>query len=377
MDSASTLSRPGTVGIPETIHLFHHTLARGGGMERYAATLADGFRELGHKVVFHARRLDYRQAAAWHVEPVSIRICNFPRKLRDYRFYRAVQKQLATNALDGIQVALWRVPVRDLMICSGTHRGYLRQAGRRMGFFDWLQVWIEQKAYDSARFVISHSPLCSGELRDLYHVPEGRILMTYMPIEANFAPPAAPQTRVFARRKLSLPEDKVVFLFPSTGHSRKGLKPICEALKPLGSEVVLAVAGKAPKGQNAPYVHYLGYVDDMVAAYHAADFAILGSNYEPFGLVGPESLLCGTRIVFEQRIGCLAAINPAYVTTFSVDDLQTIRDAARSSIDLARKGLHHISNPVDALTYDTSPISHARELVRVATQSSRASTARS
>ena len=36
----------------------------------------------------------------------------------------------------------------------------------------------------------------------------------------------------------------------------------------------------------------------MSELYNAVDFTILASYYEAFGLVGVESILCGTKIIF-------------------------------------------------------------------------------
>jgi glycosyltransferase involved in cell wall biosynthesis len=115
-----------------------------------------------------------------------------------------------------------------------------------------------------------------------------------------------------------------------------------------------------------PFVRDLGYVRDMPQAYHAADFTILGSLYEPFGLVGPESIRCGTRLIFEERIGCLPAINPGFVLKFSVHDPASIQHAVAQAIELAHSCAHHLERPEDALAYDPSPTAHARALLSLA-----------
>src|SRR5207253_7768761 len=113
------------------------------------------------------------------------------------------------------------------------------------------------------------------------------------------------------------------------GHSRKGLNPIRAAMSASSKDVILAVAGKPPTGAKESFVSFLGYIENLPDAYRAADFTILGSNYEPFGLVGPESIVCGTRLVFEKVIGCLPAIKPETVVTFSWWDQGSIQPADR------------------------------------------------
>jgi glycosyltransferase involved in cell wall biosynthesis len=107
----------------------------------------------------------------------------------------------------------------------------------------------------------------------------------------------------------------------------------------------------------------LGFIEDMVAAYRAADFTTLGSYYESFGLVGPESILCGTRLVFEKDIGCLPVIKPEFVFPFSVWDLESMKQAFADAIKLGRARQHHIDQPGQVLRYDPSAAAHARAVL--------------
>ncbi len=345
-----------------TIHLFHHSFTRGGGKERYALLLASTFKAMGYPVIFHATFVDDTLAEASGMKIRKVPVGRFPRKLIDYRFFRKMDS--LRRQLDGIQITLSRVRARDLLISGGNHRGYLARARKLTGPSDLLQIWMETQCYRFARKIIAHSDMLATDLTSLYQVPREKIQVLYPPIEPSFTPVSSPEQRNELRHKFALPTDKIVFLFPSRGHSRKGLKPICHAMAQFSDQAVLAVAGKPPSGSHQPFVRYLGYVDDIVSAYRAADFTILGSYFEPFGLVGPESLLCGTRLVFEQNIGCLSAINPEYVFTFSVWDLNSIRDVIRSAVTLARQGQHHLNDPTKTLKYNPSPTLHAETLLR-------------
>jgi glycosyltransferase involved in cell wall biosynthesis len=346
------------------IHIFHHSFTRGGGKERYGLLLASTFKAMGHPVVFHAAFVDEALAQASGLEVRAVPIAQVPRKLIDYRFFRKLDS--IRPQLDGIQITLSRVRARDLLISGGNHRGYLSRARKLTGPFDLLQIWMEIQCYRFARKIIAHSDLLAADLSRFYKVPSVKILTLYPPIESTFKPATSAQQIEELRREFDLPSDRIVFLFPSKGHSRKGLKPITRALEQFGDQAILAVAGKPPSGARLPFVRYLGYVDDIIAAYRAADFTILGSYFEPFGLVGPESLLCGTRLVFEQDIGCLSAINPEFVFTFSVWDIESIRRAIASAISLARQGGHRIADATKTLKYDPSALIHAEALFRAA-----------
>ena len=198
----------------------------------------------------------------------------------------------------------------------------------------------------------------------LYGLPAEKIVTLHPPVATNFTSSVNSEFRAECRRQLGLPADKVVFLFPSTGHKRKGLGPIFGAMREFGGRAVLAVAGNPPRGLNAPFLFHLGYVQDMVKAYAAADFAILGSYYEPFGLVGVEAVMSGTRLVFERGIGCLEVIKSDVVLPFSVRESGSIKIAIHAALDLANGQAHHITAPASALTYDPRVSHHVNELLK-------------
>ena len=333
-------------------------------MERYANTLARSLIQLGHPVVFHAHTVDEALAKSIGLGLEHLPIRSFPHKLQDFRFFREVDRW--RKATDGVQLTLSRVRVRDFAVCGGTHRGYLARARKFAGVFDWFQVWMETEAYRCARVVVSHSDLCTRELIDLYRIPESKIVTLYPPVDERFAQACSPQQRIESRQKLGLPLDRAILFFPSGGASRKGLKPICQALDGLAEQFLLVVAGKPPTTEKWPFLRTLGYLDDMATAYRAADFTLIGSYYEPFGLVGPESVLCGTPLISEENVGCLPVIKPQFVYKFSVWDRASIRQAISMAIASARRGEHSLNQPLDALEYNPYPLEHAKAILRSA-----------
>ena len=91
-----------------------------------------------------------------------------------------------------------------------------------------------------------------------------------------------------------------------------------------GSYPVLAVAGK--KELKHPRVLNLGFRQDMPALYTAADATILASKYEAFGLVGPESISCGTPVLFADTIGATEVLSEPGCYRFkrNADDLAAL-----------------------------------------------------
>jgi glycosyltransferase involved in cell wall biosynthesis len=343
------------------IHIFHHAFRRGGGKERYAIALASALRRLEYPVVFHAISGDAALAESLGIELRLVPVPGFPRKLESYRFFRQVDR--LRPGLQGLQITLSRARVRDVLVSGGTHLGYLERARKWTGPFDILQVWMERQAYREPRLIVAHSDLLSADLRERYQVPESKLRTLYAPVDDRFHGSPVQGSRSELRKKFGWPEDRVVFLFPSRGHGRKGLAAITQALGFFPDQVLLAVAGKSAPG-GCPFVKSMGYIEDMPSAYHAADFTILASSYEPFGLVGPESVLCGTRIVFEENVGCVPAIKPDYRLTFSVWDAVSIREAVSKAVALAKTGKHHIGNPSEALNYDPRPVAHAEAILK-------------
>ena len=331
-------------------------------MERYGRDFADELVRRGRAVTFHARRIDERipQPAGLTVSRVTCG--NFPRKLRDFYYHRAVERLGPTLA--GTQFALTRVRARDGEICGGTHRGYLAKARKFTGLFDRLQIWLEARSYHFTRRVISHSHLCTRELIVRYGLPAEKVVTIHPPADIHRFRLPTPEQRRAARAKLKLPADKLVFAFPSSGHKRKGLYPLIEAMKPFSSQLVLAVTGKPP-GRVPDFVHHLGYVDDIADAYVAADFTAMASYYEPFGQVGVESILCGTRLLFEENMGCLEVVKGDAALRFNVWQSETIRSAIVQAIELALAGRHHLAEPFSFLDYDPSVENHVTRVMEV------------
>jgi len=344
------------------IQLIHDKFSRGGGMEQYGLTLARGLKDAGCRVIFHCSSADPALAQELGIEAREYPTPRMLRKLRPFHFFRQIER--SSPGLPGHQISLTRVKARDAVICGGTHRGYLRNLRKGTDPFDLIHIWLETQAYRFANRIISHSHLCTRELVSLYGVPAGKIVTLHPPVGAGFISAAGPEFRAECRQQLGLPAAKVVFLFPSTGHKRKGLQPIFEAFRAFGGRAILAVAGNPPRGLNAAFLLHLGYVQDMVKAYAAADFAILGSYYEPFGLVGVEAVMSGTRLVFEKNIGCLEVIKPEVVLPFSVWEPASIRSAIQSALDLAATGTPKIADPFAFLSYNPRVSYHVDELLK-------------
>jgi glycosyltransferase involved in cell wall biosynthesis len=120
------------------------------------------------------------------------------------------------------------------------------------------------------------------------------------------------------RKRISIDQDKKMLLFVGRIHIIKGLGFLLKGFKELlkdRDDVILVIAGpddgyKAslqgfildPVLEN--HVMIIEYLDDVSQAYYDADLLVYPSEYEIFGLVPFEALLCGTPVLATEESGC-------------------------------------------------------------------------
>ena len=356
------------------IGLSSNALKHSGGLERYAMDLVRGFAAQGMTPAFFARRFDMSVPESRMVEAHRINVSLLPGKLRDHWFSWRLRRARRAARVD-VLIGCNRVDSSEIAICGGTHLGFLRATGRVQKRSDTWQIALERKQYEQASVVVAHSNLMRDELRELYGVDEAKIQVLYPPVDgARFRPVDSGQ-RAALRRSFGFADHEIVLLFPSSSHERKGLPLIEAALQETTLPVVLAVAGRPP-ARTSERVRYIGYVKEMEDAYRAADFTILASKYEPFGLVGVESAMCGTPVIFPSSIGCCDAIAAHAKFVFAPDDLADLRATLERAIEprlasgATTPTLAAAPDDVarEAVLYDASVASHVDALLGLATQ---------
>ena len=352
------------------IHIFHVSFKLGGGMERYARDLSNAFARMGHPVTVHAQHVDRSIPTHPNLSVLQIPVLPRTKKLRSFPYYRAIER--IRPGLDGLKISFSCAKSEDLVVCGGTHKGYLTQARKPWLPLNLLQIWMENRIYRFAGGIISHSRLCRDDLIRLYQEDPGKITVLHPPIGPEFSVGTSSNRRELLRR-MGVPDDKIVFVFPSTGHRRKGLGPISDAMRSVEDKAVLVVAGKPRAyGRTSRSVIYAGYVADMPSLYRAADYTILGSSYEPFGMVGPESILCGTPLVFDKRIGCLEVVPSNAAIKFSVNSQDSIRAALSEAVGARNRHQLPPGPPHWESDYDPSIDNHARRVLEAGRRAQRA-----
>jgi glycosyltransferase involved in cell wall biosynthesis len=348
------------------IGLSCNALKHSGGLERYAMDLVRGLAGIGIEPAFFARRFDNSLPESRMVEPHRINVALLPGKLRDRWFswrLRGARRAAQVDVLIGCN----RVDSSEIAICGGTHLGFLRATGQTPRRSDRWQIALERRQYEQASVIVAHSKLMHDELRELYDVDEAKIRVLYPPVEgARFAPVDSVQ-RAALRRKFGFADNEIVLLFPSSSHERKGLPLIEAALRDTALPVVLAVAGRAPE-RTSERLRYVGYIKEIEDAYRAADFTILASKYEPFGLVGVESVMCGTPVILPSSIGCCDAIAGHAKFVFAPDNVADLRAVIETAVQ------QRLANPAtlspglasEAILYDARVAGHVDALVALA-----------
>jgi glycosyltransferase involved in cell wall biosynthesis len=339
-----------------------NALKHSGGLERYAMDLVRGLSHAGFdgraekKPAFFARKIDESLPESKLIDAHRIKVSFLPGKLRDAYFSWALKRARKKAKVD-VLIGCNRVEGSEIAICGGTHIGFLRATGRREKRSDTRQIALERRQYAQAKVIVAHSDMMRDELRTLYGIDLAKIRVLYPPVDRARFSPVDSATRKPLRDRFGFKENEIVLLFPSSSHQRKGLPLIEKALA--GLPVTIAVAGRAPE-QASSNVRYIGYAKNIEDAYRAADFTILASSYEPFGLVGIESVMCGTPVIFPASIGCCDAIGDEAKHVFKSGDADDLRRVVEHALKTRR------AVASDAVLYDASVDTHVGALLQLA-----------
>ncbi len=333
----------------------------GGGMERYAQDLALFLQQKIGPITVYTKKIDRGYAHGLLVDPIPITVSWIPRKLRDYIFSWRLNK---LRKKDEVLIGCNRVVNAQIAVCGGTHLGFLLACNRRRSLKDYLQILLERRHYKQAKIIIAHSKLVYREIINFYGIKPQQIKLIYPPVNTHRFTPVTLDERKALRQKYGFASNKMVLLFPSCNHKLKGFYLIARLLDKLNLPVILAVAGKqVNKKYSNVNVLKLGYVQNIEDLYRAADFTILASKYEAFGLVGVESILCGTPLLFSENIACLEAINPSAVISFSRQDESSIIKAIKKALVLTQAGQARLEDPKTLLKYDPTIQNHVEILL--------------
>jgi len=341
----------------------NHGLRNSGGIERYALTLVRGLHERGVRPAFIAKRFDPTLPEFAWVEPLRVRLTGLPGKVHDLVFDWRIRSLKRSRGLFPL-IACNQTGAADIAICGSTHPGFLAAMGQPIRLSDRWKIGLEHAHLSNARVVVAHSQRMADEAQRFHGVPTDRIQVLYPPVDGERFSTVSATRRQQLRSDLGLPEDRAVFLLASTGHKRKGLDLLVEFFRSTALPVTLVVAGR-PIDTTAPNIRYLGYRNDIENAFRAVDFTIVSSIYEPFGLVGIESVLCGTPVLVAEGAGCAEVILPPALIAFDRQRHGSLASAVALAVERWQAGSHRVAVPASCLGYDPLVDVHVAALLEL------------
>lgn len=334
---------------------------RGGGVERYILDLINGFHRQNLCPRIYTCKADSDLPENQWIDLFKSNISLIPRKLR-HRFQSAFVRK---NRLDDEVIFSLFFLYCDIFVCGGNHKGYLNAMHKTPNCYERLiKIPHEYKVLEECQAVIAHSQLMKDELIKFYGVPEQKIQVVYPPADTQKFVPPSPEQRQALRRKFGFADNEIIYLFPSTGHKRKGFELLKNFFN--GSELPIKLVVAGTPVENGRNVQSLGFRKDMPELYQAADFTIMASMYEPFGLVGLESVLSSTPIIFAENMACLEVFQNEFGFTFDRNDQNSLASAVKKSVDLVKAGRARIENPKHCLNYDPALSTHIARLLEIA-----------
>ncbi|WJF91636.1 glycosyltransferase family 4 protein [Paraburkholderia bonniea] len=361
--SDSTVSVSSAVLPLTDLALTAPALANSGGAERYTRDVIGGLHRLGVRPTLFAREIDASLPEAAWIDVQRLNVRWAPRKLRNLAFDWRLKRCLRRHHPAKI-ISINHTTHADVAICGGTHPGSLVADGRRVRRSDVWQINLERRVYEHARAVVAHSHLMARELQQFYDVPSSRLHVLYPPVDTARFVPLDDAERMRVRQQFNLPEDRVIFVFSSTSHKRKGYDLLEAFFLQTTLPVCLVVAGR-PVPKTSDKIRYVGYCREIEKLFAAADFTLVASVYEPFGLVGVESVLCGTPVVIAENVGSAETVTGAAKIGFSRNLPGSFERAIDQALERMERGQARLTDPLTHLVYNPSVDQHVAELYQL------------
>jgi glycosyltransferase involved in cell wall biosynthesis len=346
------------------IAIIHHQFAAKGGMETYLLNLVNGFGLDQDSVDIFTFRKDKNLTVPANCRVYEKKIF-LPKSLRKFYFMQDINKNFRKEKYD-ISLSLTRTASQNIVICGGTHKGYLHHFNKAPLLKDFIELYFEKKCYRLSPHIMAHSKLVQKELEEFYNVDPKKIVLLYPPINTEKFAPNIRKDREHLKIKFGIDSTKTALLFPSTGHRRKGWFELYDAFKNLPQDkFTLIIAGNRPSNlvSDLPNIKFMGFVNEMAALYAACDFTILPSHYEPFGLVVIESLQCGTPVIISSMVGASDFVGPNEGIIFdginSKNIIDSIKKACECNFNIA---------PNFATLHNLTIKHHIAQIKRICTQ---------
>ncbi len=314
-----------------------------GGAETYVADLCRRLVRAGHRVDLYAESWD-EAALPVEVGRVRVPVSGRTRLGRIDSFARNSEILLRDQPYD-CTVGFINTWAHDVLIPQGGVHGAslehnarrfrsslgrtLYLAGKRLNPRFGFYRAVERRQYDprrGARLIVAVSRMVQGHLERFQGVPAERVRVIPNAIDADrLLVPDPLRTRAAFRAECGLQPDDLVALFVGHNFRLKGLPDLLDALRlrarrtPTARPIHLLACGGGRLGPIERQirrlgleqtVHLLGFVPDIRAAFHASDFFVLPTYYDPCSLVVFEALAVGLPVITTACNGAGELIAP-------------------------------------------------------------------
>lgn len=298
-----------------------------GGTERCAAELLAGLARRGHRITIFTA--DSRGAGLPGVEIRRVPRIASPSPLAYASFLAAaaLRRRLGgrfdlvysagANTLEADVVTAHYSAARGRRLMRSGELALEGSGLRKLarGAFFSLAERAERRLYRSARCrrIIAVSGRLRDELTADYRLPPEKLVVIFNGVNlAEFHVGLRGSAGRDKRRGLGLAEGEILVLFLGGDWERKGLATLLEALAGVKAPVRLVVVGQGDAGYWRKRAEVLGVAGRVLFAgptsqastwYAAADFLVLPTRYEPFGLTPLEAAACGVPALFSRLAG--------------------------------------------------------------------------
>lgn len=182
------------------IDIATNNFKHGGGTESYTLDLVKGLNRQNITPAVYAAKFDCSIPEYAMIEPHLIDQHRTLKKLRSFLFSSRLT-QTRKNSTAKL-VACHHADYADLLICGGTHLGYLHHMAQKPNLLDRLAIRRNRSNYATAKSIMAHSHMMQRELVGLYGVSPERIQVAPPPPQIRNAsfhnleklPPCAPNT---------------------------------------------------------------------------------------------------------------------------------------------------------------------------------------
>lgn len=289
------------------VALIHIRYIFKGGLETRLFNYINYFLERGDEVHLFTSKIspDIEPPKSLHIHLINLKRVFKP--IRNFFFDKKLKHVIDRDSFDFI-LSLERTSRQYHVVAPSTHKGYLvAKKSRFYDLVDLLQIYLDKKAFSSAKVVYACSTMIKNEIIKYYGIPPQHIEVLYPPVNlSNFKTTLSKQE---ARAKYQLDSQSKYFLLVSTSHKRKGLDLLLEVFKNLPPNYKLLVAGTSFKSE-LENVLSIGFVKEMGTLYRAADVLLHPAVYEPFGQIVSEAFACHLPVMVSENVGAKELITP-------------------------------------------------------------------